>query len=309
MEPTQQPMAPQVLPPASAILDHSISKYREIFWNIAPISLILFLAGMLQVFATLGTSKILVVIAVIINIIVGLLSYIALILMISRPLDAAPLIEDLYNTSRKVFLSYVLVAFLVALSTIGGLTLFILPGIIVSVLLSMTIFVFVEERERGFNALVKSWYYVREKWWQVLWRLIYITLIFIAVMFCIGMVLLIIKVFISGGMGNLTQALKVGTYKGSVGEMIINQALLAFVFIPIQFIYLYYVYFSLRSFKSQPILEVEEKKIKITIQTLAILGVIAIVAFMIFGKQAVLKRTPQIIHSPSAPAAAISALF
>ncbi len=59
---------------------------------------------------------------------------------------------------------------LVPLAILGGMVLFIVPGIIVSVYLSLALFVFLKEDKRGLAALLRSHALVRGSWWTILGR-------------------------------------------------------------------------------------------------------------------------------------------
>lgn len=62
----------------------------------------------------------------------------------------------------------------IALITLVGFILFIIPGIIFSVWFIFAGFVLISEDLKGLNAILKSRYYVRGRWTGVFWRLLFI---------------------------------------------------------------------------------------------------------------------------------------
>lgn len=65
--------------------------------------------------------------------------------------------------------------------TLGGLILFIIPGIIFSIWFSLSIFVLIDEDLKGLSALLKSRAYVKHHFLEVLWRLLFIVLGFVLI--------------------------------------------------------------------------------------------------------------------------------
>lgn len=70
----------------------------------------------------------------------------------------------------KLFWPFVIVAVLQGLAVIGGLALFVLPGIWLSVLFGYSILTMLEDGKRGFEALAASADLVKHHWWAVLGR-------------------------------------------------------------------------------------------------------------------------------------------
>ncbi len=78
-----------------------------------------------------------------------------------------PSVEESYRFGLARVWSILWIGLLVALATFAGLLLFIVPGIIVLVRLSMAVPALVVERRRGGEALSRSWSLVRGHGWHV----------------------------------------------------------------------------------------------------------------------------------------------
>jgi hypothetical protein len=75
-----------------------------------------------------------------------------------------------YKKAFSSIIPYLVVILLVSIVTLGGSVLFIIPGIIASIYLSLAMFVFICEDKTGIDALIESAWYVRSFWWDVLAR-------------------------------------------------------------------------------------------------------------------------------------------
>ena len=78
-----------------------------------------------------------------------------------------------YSQSFKKAHSCAWVLLLGGFIMVGGYGLFFIPGIIFSVWFSLSLYVLLDENEKGMNALLKSREYVRGRWWGVAWRLFF----------------------------------------------------------------------------------------------------------------------------------------
>lgn len=138
--------------------------------------------------------------------------------------------KEAYKKSKGMILEYVILSLLSFLVVIGGTALLIIPGIILSIYFSFSIFIFVGEGERRFNALSKSFNYIKGYWWSILKRTIFIILVFL--------IPALIIILISQIIG-LSQ---------EDSKMAINVLLV--IFAPIATIYYYLIYNNLKSLKS-----------------------------------------------------------
>jgi hypothetical protein len=116
--------------------------------------------------------------------IAGLLAALAVILMylvltgaITRAVAAEvvgedPSVEQSYRFGFHRLGSVLLVSVLVGLATIGGLILFIIPGIYIGLRLAVSIEALVVEGRRGTQAMGRSWELVGGHWWHAFGTLV-----------------------------------------------------------------------------------------------------------------------------------------
>jgi len=87
--------------------------------------------------------------------------------------------ESLYDSSFRMIGSYLWVGIITALITIGGLILFIIPGIIFAIWYGFSGYINVLEKEnnKGYEALKSSKELVKGRWGKTFWRLLIPSLI------------------------------------------------------------------------------------------------------------------------------------
>lgn len=143
----------------------------------------------------------------------------------------------------------------------GGMALFLIPGIIFAIWLSFTVYVALDENLKGMKAILKSKEYVRGYWWSVLWRQIFIGLI------------ISIFYYIVSFIAKQTNSLIIAT--------IVNLALMLIAG-PLTAIYGFIVYKKVKELKGRNVLE-SKKSTGTIISLIAFLGILLIIAMMIFG--------------------------
>jgi hypothetical protein len=84
--------------------------------------------------------------------------------------------EALRKGARKV-VPYLWVAILGGMITVGGIFLFLVPGIIFAVWFSLAFYILIVEDQRGMNALFRSKQLVIGYWWSVFGRLLFVGII------------------------------------------------------------------------------------------------------------------------------------
>lgn len=109
----------------------------------------------------------------IIGTILGIFAGIALVYALSGRQHT---VSDAYQASTGVFWKYLVLSILLALITLVGLILLVIPGIIVAVWFSFAIYVLLLEDKRPIEALKASRAYVQGKWWAVFGRLVALSL-------------------------------------------------------------------------------------------------------------------------------------
>jgi len=84
----------------------------------------------------------------------------------SKKLDPS----QVYKTVFSNFIQYLFVLMLLSIVCIGGSVLLIIPGIVVGVYANFALFAFLFEDKHGMDALVASAWYVRDLWWAIFGR-------------------------------------------------------------------------------------------------------------------------------------------
>lgn len=119
----------------------------------------------------------------IVNIILGLLGILAIIFLfimgiigffsqyfLVRDLEKGITVKQAFFEGKRHFWSFILIHLLTTLVVFAGMMLFVIPGIVFSIWLSLAPFVFVVEGLRGVAALKRSKQIVRGFWWTVIFR-------------------------------------------------------------------------------------------------------------------------------------------
>lgn len=150
---------------------------------------------------------------------------------------------------------------------IGGMMLFAVPGIIFAVWFTFAIYVAIDENLKGMKALLKSKEYVRGHWWGVLWRQIFIGLIMLIISCVVSLIFKQINNAIISAVANLVLTLVTG---------------------PLLAIYSFTVYRKLKELKGNSVLE-PKKKTGTIISLIAFLGILLMIAGIIFGGMGLFK--------------------
>ncbi len=110
-----------------------------------------------------------------------------------------------YKLGLKQFWLIILTMSMHILVLSGSVFLFLVPGIIVSVYVSMYMLIVVLENKRPLDALVESYGLIRGKWWPVIGRAVVVSLVFTIPLLIIfsGAFFIVDKVLIVGSMTSL----------------------------------------------------------------------------------------------------------
>lgn len=119
---------------------------------------------------------ILAVFAVLAIMVVMLWSYVALFCVIKDYRERIG-IREAYQSSWKQLSAFVWLNLLIGLVTFGATIPLIIPGIVLGIWFSFALFILVDEKRRGSEALFASREYVRGAWWAVLGRMFFLTLL------------------------------------------------------------------------------------------------------------------------------------
>ena len=202
----------------------------------------------------------------------------ALALVVARPAlfdavvengEPAGGIRGAYRKGLSFFVPFLWVSLLVSLVVFGGFFLFIVPGILLSIWLSFSLYPLFAEGRHGISALTTSWHYVKGYWGQVFWRFI----VFGICIFLIAIPFLILSGLIDFIGGSVRAPL----------TRLVNLVFTNFFVLPIGIIYTYILYQSLKQLKAQQPPEAEEAKLRTPIIIFAVLGVVGIILIFVLA--------------------------
>ncbi len=86
-------------------------------------------------------------------------------------------VKQAISKGSGVFISYLWVSFLSGLAILGGLILFIVPGIIFSIWFAFSSYILISEGQKGRRALSESKELAKSYWWAIFGRFILLTLL------------------------------------------------------------------------------------------------------------------------------------
>jgi len=160
-------------------------------------------------------------------------------------------IKESYKRGFKILGPYIWAYFLLTTIIAGGFLLFIIPGILFSIWFSLAIFILVFEERKGFNALFRSKYLVKGKFWGVLGRFLLLGLI-------IGLGLFLVFIFGLFGIENKQTESQISEVIGYFIQLFI---------LPFFLIYGFLIYNNLKKIKAETLSEkpTRNKKIKYVI--------------------------------------------
>lgn len=222
----------------SNLLKEAWAQYKKHYESLVPIMLVAGIGLYLQsLFMFLGTNDgltvnatygLLALIASVIYLVGMIWGYSALLNKVHK-LDQPMTLKQAYMNAKPLIWPLFVTGLLVAIFTIIGFILLVIPGIIIGVLLSFAFFVVVNEGKSGMDALKASKAYVTGYWWSIFGRAIVIALV-------IGVASAII-----GGVGTAILGVQLGT---------LLQTIVGLVLTPFALLYQYNVYLDVKSKKS-----------------------------------------------------------
>ncbi len=237
------------LEPVSKQLKDSWDSYTKHFNTLVPIMLVAGIGMYLQsIFMFFGTDDavgvqvgnmagqsvqvnptfgILAAIAALIYI-VGMIWGFAALLNRIQKLDQVMTLGQAFSSAKPLLWPLILTGILVAIFTLVGFVLLIIPGIIVGVWLSLAMFIVVDEQKKGMAAVKQSKEYVKGYWWSVFGRFL-----------LIGLILGIVSAII-GNIGMMILGVTLGT---------LLQNIVGLILIPFALLYEYGVYKNIKAVK------------------------------------------------------------
>lgn len=253
---TKPPSAPQILVQSIKFYKanwRALLPYVAIPVTVSLITLLLKNLVALDIFFTILSS------------LVGFFSTIAFLLALKDPQQSVP---KVYRQSLHLAWPFAWTTLLVGLVSLGGYILLIVPGIILTILLSFATFSLIFEDQRGIKALIRSWHLVSGNKLSVFWRILF---------FAIASLILSIPIL----MVNIPSV--ISTFQGvqpspsSVFGGIYSTIVYGLLVAPLGTIYSYSIYSYLKQLKPQPATTQEEAKIRTRIRIFLILGGVGIV--------------------------------
>lgn len=158
-------------------------------------------------------------------------------------------VSSLFQKGLKMLLPLLWVSLLISLISFGGFLLFLVPGIILTVWFSLAGFILITENTRGMSALLRSKEYIRGSFAGTLWRLVFVGVLWIVILF------------------PLSFLLKMAPY----GD-ILTQILITFTLFPISVAYWFRLYHHLKTRKSETSLPEATSKQKALFITIGLAG-------------------------------------
>lgn len=292
------PAVYQSLPPASKMLWRSFSFYAEHWHVIVGIALIpILIAGPNILFGEYIPA--LAILITVLAAVVGFLARLAMFNVVAEEGDPAGGIIGAYKNGWQILIPFVWVSALLTLTTLGGFFLFIVPGVLLSIWLSMSFYAFIIEGQRGVSALTASWYYVKGYWLPVFWRFLFLGIIVGVAGLLINFVVAVPSFFVALEHG--TTGAPEYSPLGQLINLLFNHAVAS----PLYIIYAYILYQSLRAVKNKTPPVENQTQLKNKVITFMVIGAIGILALTIFAGF-FLSRLVQELIASSAPDAVIT---
>lgn len=201
------------LAPLSVLLRTAVRRYRDYFRTIAGVAGFYALGtiGVGLVVGALGLAGLLafkgnvaaIVTGGIVLLVLAIAAFFLLMAVFNMAFAYIAIAQEPLTVSQAIdrgwqgALQYVWLVAVQGAFIIGGYMLFLVPGLIFSALVSVSVFALVAEGQRGVAALSRSWSYVSERKWAVFWRFGVFALL-IGVMFAAARILVL---SVTGAMG------------------------------------------------------------------------------------------------------------
>lgn len=180
------------LPKAGQILKEAVETYKQHFWVLVALNLLIAVAPVLYANLTIGWGKFFQVFFYIFILLMVYWSIAAQLLVIKNQgsnFGFSAAIENSRLIIWPLFATFIICAFAV----LGGLFLLIVPGIIFMTWFSLYPFTVVDENLKYIDALKRSEYYVKGRVGQTLVKLLYIIFLGIVIQIALGIILVTLQ--------------------------------------------------------------------------------------------------------------------
>lgn len=291
------------LPGASQILREAVSFYLKHWGVIIGAAAVPAVFSLPNIFWGKNAPS-LVIFSWILAVVAGTFSRLALFEIVSEEGTPEGGIRGAFIKGAHFLVPFAWVGIVSGLATAGGLFFFIIPGILLSIWLSLSVYVLFGEGKKGMEALVASWYYVKGFWFPVLWRFFFLGIIFLIAGLLLGA--------LSAGQV-ITDTLKNGVTEFTdvaparpVIQMI-NLVFNNFVVFPMGIIYAFFIYRALRKIKSATPVEENKEKFRKAIKIFALAGVLGLIILLALSGWLLLANLNKLLSS-APPGGGLSAL-
>ncbi len=261
------------LPPASKLFAWALSYYRSHFSLIFGVSIIPFLLDAVQVFVSKNAPLLLIPLAIIASIV----AFISRLALFGAVVEEGQTVNGAYKKGIDLLIPSIWISALFTLTTLGGTFLLLIPGLLLSIWLSFSLYILFAENRRGISAMARSWYYVKGYWLSVFWRFLFL-----------GIILLIVSLTIAFATIGTTffSAIKSGATKElqlPLSTQLIDLFFTNLIAIPFSIIYSFGIYSALRQIKKEVPAEADEQKLQKNISIFMVVGIIGLIAIIVFA--------------------------
>lgn len=267
----------QSLPPASRVLGIAISFYLNHWQVIAGISAIPFVISLAWIFAMQTGSISVLLLLGILGFLSAFFARIALFDAVAENGEPSGGVWGAYGKGLHYFFPFAWISFLVGFTTLGGTFLLFIPGLLVSIWLSLSLYVLFSENKGGMEALATSWHYVKGFWGPVFWRLFFLGIVLAVFGFLVNLVAAG-PTFFSMFRSGFSAPPPVSIFGQVIGLLYNN----FFVF-PVGIIYTFVIYRTLKDIKATAASEADEPKFKKIITVFIIIGVVGLLALAVLA--------------------------
>src|SRR3989338_121651 len=267
----------QALPPASRIFGTAISFYLNHWQIIVGISAIPFAISLLWIFAGQSGSILLFTLLGIISFLSAFAACLALFDAVTENGEPQGGISGAFSRGLHFFFPFVWVSFLMGFTTLGGTFLLLIPGLLVSIWLSLSLYVLFSEGKNGMEALTASWHYVKGFWGPVFWRLFFLGFVLAIFGFLVNLIS-VGPVLFSALKGGSSAPPQVPIFGQIIGILYNN----FFVF-PLSIIYTFVIYRTLKDIKATAVSEADEPKFKKAIMVFIVIGILGLLALAVLA--------------------------
>jgi len=239
----------------SDILSEGWKEYKRDWKKLLEISIRFLFAGLIELaFAMIAdrlaanVAQVLLIIGTAIAYLIILQTIIVLIdYILQRERGAESKAAPRWQLGANLFWSYLWINFLVVLATLGGFFLLVLPGIWLAILFSFSIFLLIDEKKKGSQALARSAELVKGRWWKVLWRIFVPSLAVIVITLLSSFVLTAVISIFAGGFTQTVNFLAAQTLSPiQQGISATIDSIVSIIIIPLAVLYQVKLYSSLK---------------------------------------------------------------